>query len=97
MFAISSGFKKNRDGIRMAYNDTIIPETQQLYDNITEQFGLEADGLRLVADFSHITVLQGDELLKANAFNRNADAIKKLQEAGHELTRDQIEAILKVD
>lgn len=87
-------FSNVRDGIRMAYNDTIIPETQQIYDTITEQFGLDKDGLRLVADFSHLAVLQGDELLKANAFNRTADAIKKLYDAGQPLTTEQVNELL---
>ena len=90
-------FSNVRDGIRMSYNDTIIPETQAMYDAITEQFKLDEEGLRLVADFSGIPVLQADELLKANAFNRTAAGVKALFDAGIPLTTEQIKKILKID
>lgn len=89
-----STYANVRDGIRMTYNDTIIPETQAMYDTITEQFGLDKDGLRLVADFSHIPVLQADESLKSKSFSQKAKAIRDLKEAGVELTPEQIESIL---
>jgi hypothetical protein len=87
LFSQSKGatFSNVRDGMRMTYNDTIIPETQQLYDSITEQFELDKEGLRLVADFTQIAVLQADENLKADALNKKADAIKKLSDAGFSL------------
>lgn len=87
-------FSNVRDGIRMAYTDTIIPETQQMYDSISEQLGLEADGLRLLADFSHIPVLQKDEQESASALNTRADALNKIQAAGVELTEEEQREIL---
>jgi hypothetical protein len=96
IFSQSKGatFSNVRDGMRMSYNDTIIPETQQLYDSITEQFALDQDGLRLIADFSEIPILQKDENLKADALNKKADAIKKLFDAG--FTQNQISEFLDV-
>ena len=35
-----STFSNVRDSVRMVYTDTIIPETQQMYDTIMHQFGL---------------------------------------------------------
>jgi len=89
-------FSNVRDGIRMAYTDTIIPETQQLYNSIIEQFKLDEEGYKLHADFSHIPVLQADENLEAQALNTRADALNKIQTAGVILTEEEQRAILGV-
>jgi hypothetical protein len=49
-----------QQGMRMAYQDTIIPETEQMYATISQQLGLTTQGLYLKPDFSHIAVLQDD-------------------------------------
>jgi len=60
-------FSNVKDSIRMCYTDTIIPETQQMYDTIMQQFKLTDEGYKLIADFSHLPVLQDDELSKQQA------------------------------
>ena len=60
-------FSNVKDSIRMCYTDTIIPETQQMYDTIMQQFRLSDEGYRLIADFTHLPVLQDDELSKQQA------------------------------
>jgi len=99
IFSQSKGatFSNVRDGVRMAYNDTIIPETKQLYDAITEQFGLDKDGLRLIPDFSNITILQADENLKADALNKRADALNKINAAGVLLSEEEKRAVLHIE
>ncbi len=74
----------------MAYTDTIIPETIQMYNTISHQLRLNEEGLILVPDFSHIPVMQPDEKLKAETMNLRADAIKKIIESGVELSEDEI-------
>jgi len=91
-----STFANVRDGMRLTYSETIIPETQQMYDGITEQFGLDKEGLRLYADFSHINVLQADENLRADALNKRADALNKIISAGVELSDEERKAILDI-
>ncbi len=66
-------FTNMKDSIKMAYTDTIIPETQQMYDSIIQQFGLDQDGYHLKADFSHLVVLQEDEV------SRNAAQKSKVE------------------
>lgn len=83
-------FSNVREGVRMAYTDTIIPETIQMYNTISHQLGLNEEGLILVPDFSHIPVMQPDEKLKAETMNLRADAIKKIIEAGVDLSEDEI-------
>ena len=92
-----STFQNVRDGMRLTYSETIIPETQQLYDSITEQFGLEKDDLRLIASFDHLKVLQADENLKADALNKRADALNKINAAGVILSQDEQKALLQIN
>lgn len=63
-----STFANTEGGERQAYNSTIIPETEIIYDEITTQWGLDKLGYYLKPDFSHISVLQEDaeKLEKAN-------------------------------
>jgi hypothetical protein len=62
-----STFSNVRDSIRMVYTDTIIPETQEMYNTIMQQMKLADEGYYLKADFSHLPVLQDDEQSKATA------------------------------
>ena len=59
-----STFSNVKDSIRMVYTDTIIPETQQMYDSICHQLGLDKEGIRIEASFEHLKVLQEDEQVK---------------------------------
>jgi phage portal protein BeeE len=86
-------FTNVKEGIRMAYQDTIIPETQQMYDSIAHQIGLKDEGITLVADFSHIPSLQEDENLKAQSMKIKAEAIEKIMAAGVQLNEDEIREI----
>ena len=79
-----------RDSIRMVYQDTIIPETQQMYDSIIKQFGLDKEGYYLKADFSHLPVLQDDEESKAVTQKIKAETLEKIVGMGVELTSDEI-------
>jgi len=82
--------------MRMTYQDTIIPETQQMYSTISHQLGLTDEGLELVPDFSSIAVLQDDENAKSSALNQRADALNKIIEAGVELSDDEKRALLMI-
>ena len=89
-------FTNVRDGIRMAYNDTIIPETQMIYNNIMEQIGLTDEGYYLKADFSHLTVLQVDENESAKALKTRADALKTILETGVTLSDEDKRNLLNI-
>lgn len=99
LFSQSKGatFSNVKDGMRMTYQDTIIPETEQMYATISHQLGLTDNGLMLVPDFSHIAVLQVDENQKANAMNTRADAVNKIITAGVQLDDDEKRALLHID
>lgn len=92
--AKGSTFSNVKEGMRMTYQDTIIPETEQMYATISHQLGLTDQGMVLVPDFSHIAVLQYDENLKAQALNLRADAVNKIILAGIDLTDDEKRSLL---
>jgi phage portal protein BeeE len=91
-----STFSNVRDGIRMAYTDTIIPESDKIYDNLTEQLGLDKEGLRLKAHFDHIPVLQKDMLESSQALNSRAEALNKIILSGVVLSEDEKRALLNI-
>lgn len=91
-----STYTNVRDSIRMVYTDTIIPETQQMYDSMCHQFGLSDEGYKIVADFSHIPVLQEDEEKKATTLNTRADALQKIINANVPLSDDEKRALLGI-
>ncbi len=86
-------FTNVRDSIRMVYQDTIIPETQQMYDSIMKQFGLDSEGYYLKADFSHLPVLQDDMESKAITQKIKAETLEKIVGLGVELTPDEIKIL----
>lgn len=90
-------FTNVRDSIRMVYQDTIIPETQQIYDSIMKQFGLDAEGYYLKADFSHLPVLQDDEESKAVTQKIKAETLEKIVGLGVELTPDEIRILTNLN
>ena len=81
-------------GERLAYTNTIIPESNKIYDNITEQLGLDKDGLRLRADFSNIPVLQNDILQDAQAVDYRTSALGKMRELGINLSDEEMRVFL---
>jgi hypothetical protein len=91
-----STYTNVRDSVRMVYTDTIIPETQQMYDSMCHQFGLADQGYTIVADFSHLPVLQEDEEKKATTLNTRADAVQKIINAGVPLSDDEKRALLGI-
>jgi phage portal protein BeeE len=77
-----STFSNVKDSVRMVYTDTIIPETQQMYDTIAHQLGLKDQGYSIKADFSHLPVLQDDEQTKAAADKTKAETYNILLRDG---------------
>lgn len=94
-------FSNVKDSIRMCYTDTIIPETQQMYDTIMQQFKLTDEGYKLIADFSHLPVLQDDEVSKEQAMTARVNNYSTMLRDGV-ITSEQYAAefgieLMKVD
>ncbi len=81
----------------MVYTDTIIPETQQMYDSMMRQWGLHDEGYYLKADFSHLPALQVDEMAKAETMKLRAETLEKLQTLGLDLDEDEIRLITGIE
>lgn len=98
LFSSTSGatFTNMRDSIRMAYTDTIIPETQQMYDSMMAQWGLDKEGYHLEANFDHLPVLQEDQNQKASAQKTKAETIKTIVELGVTMNEDEIRSLLNL-
>jgi HK97 family phage portal protein len=89
-----STFTNVRDSIRMVYQDTIIPETQQIYDSIGQQIGLDAEGIRLYAEFDHLPVLQNDVESMANTMKIKTETIEKMVAMGVNFDSDEIRTLI---
>jgi len=87
-------FSNVKEGLKMAYNDTIIPYTKSIYNGISEQLGLEKDGLYLKPDFEHLPIFQHDEKERAEAMDKRASALLKVNEMGVNLTEEEKRVIL---
>tara|TARA_R110001606_G_scaffold9277_2_gene40300 strand:- start:442 stop:1635 length:1194 start_codon:yes stop_codon:yes gene_type:complete len=94
--AKGSTFTNVKEGMKMSYQDTIIPETEQMYSTLSHQLGLTDEGLYLKPDFSHIAVLQDDKNAEASAMNLRADAVNKIITAGIELSDDEKRSLLNI-
>ncbi len=84
LFSLGKGttFSNYNEGEKAAYQDTIIPEGQDLAFGLSEKFGLTEKGERLELDFSHVPVLQEDEGEKATIIKTKTDAIASLVASG---------------
>jgi hypothetical protein len=91
-----STFTNVRDSIRMVYTDTIIPETQQMYDAICQQWGLSDEGYYLEADFGHLKVLQEDEERIARVQSTKADTLQKIINMGVPLSEEEIRTMMDI-
>lgn len=87
-------FSNVKDSIKMVYNDTIIPETEQLYRNLSQQLGLDKQGLYLMAEFDHLKVMQEDEERIANVKQIKADTLIKLQTLGVNFSQEEIKNLM---
>ena len=85
-------FNNVKESIKMCYTDTIIPETQSMYNSIMRQWGL-ADEYYLKADFSHLPSLQEDEEAKANVQKTKAETLEKIQAMGVQLSEEEIRVL----
>jgi hypothetical protein len=82
-----------RDSVRMAYTDTIIPETQQMYDSMLSQWGLDQE-FYLEANFDHLPILQKDEVEKASVQKTTAETLEKVLAMGVALSEEEIKNLL---
>lgn len=88
-----STFSNVEAGEKQAYNATVIPDTEIMYDEITKQLKLDKDGLYLCPSFDHISSLQDDMNKSAQALLNRSQALEKIS-AQLALTDDEKRALL---
>jgi hypothetical protein len=95
IFSRSKGstFENLNEGLKQAYQSTIIPEAEELALNRSEMFGLLQKGEWLELDFSHIPVLQENSKEKAEILEKKANAINTLIQSGV-YTKTEIQQII---
>ena len=89
-------FTNVRDSIRMVYQDTIIPETQQFYNSIMQQFGLAEQGYYLKACFDHLPIMQEDEKERAEVMRTRSETLKTIVEMGVTLTEEEMREMVNI-
>tara|TARA_R110000772_G_scaffold125404_2_gene232117 strand:+ start:259 stop:1476 length:1218 start_codon:yes stop_codon:yes gene_type:complete len=80
-----STFENLSQGLKQAYQSTIIPEAEELAMNRTKLFGMDSSKEWLELDFSHVPVLQENEVEKSQVLNNKANATQTLVNAGYSL------------
>jgi len=88
-------FNNVRESIKMVYTDTIIPETQAMYDSIMKQWNLDGE-YYLKADFSHLPALQVDEESKAKVMKTKAETLEKIAGLGVTLSEEEIRILTDI-
>lgn len=89
-------FTNVRDSIRMVYQDTIIPDTQQFYNAIMQQLGLAEEGYYLKACFDHLPIMQEDEKEKAEVMRTRSETLKTMVEMGVTLTEQEMREMVDI-
>jgi len=75
-------YENMAEGLRQAYQSTIIPEAEELSLNRTMLFGLEKKGEFLELDYSRIPILQENEKEKSEILEKKANALNILSQLG---------------
>ena len=86
----SSKFSNLQEGLKLAYQDCIIPFAENVAKAFTKSFNLP-DGEYLEIDYSHLSILKEDETVKSEVQKRKAETIKILNETGRPDLADLIE------
>lgn len=77
-----STFSNVEGGEKQAYNSTIIPEAEEICEEITTQWGLDKLGIHLKMSFDHISVLQEDARYHEMALKTKADRLSTMLRDG---------------
>jgi HK97 family phage portal protein len=95
LFSLGKGttFDNYEQGEIIAYQDTIIPEGNDLANGLTKKFGLNEKDEKLILDFSHVPILQTDQERASNVLKNKAEAATKLQQLNM-FTADEIKDII---
>ena len=93
LFSSDATFENKIMGERSVYQNTIIPEADDLANGLTNKFKLNEKGEKIILDYSHVASLQEDQQRTATVIKTKAEAISTLQASGL-YTSEQIQDIV---
>ena len=77
-----STFENQKQGLKSTYENTIVPEANDLMQGLTTFLGLDLEGLELKADYSHLAIMQEDGKSEAETLKVKTDAVAILMQQG---------------
>lgn len=80
-----STFNNLNTGLKMAYQDCIIPFGEQVCYALNDAMDLFSKGIYISLDYSHVPCMQENESEKAMEYKMKAEAVGKLVEIGYSL------------
>lgn len=75
-------FTNLAEGLKHAYQVTVIPDADEKAMRLSKEFGLVEKGEFLCLDYDHLPILQKNEKEKAEILDRKANAVQKLKTSG---------------
>lgn len=90
-----STFENLKSGLIQTYQDTIIPEADQFTQALTK-FIITDKNFEIVADYSHLQILQSDKSKEADTISKQIAAINQLVSLRMISNQEAIEAINKL-
>lgn len=82
IFDGQSTYDNQVEAKKKLYTDRVIPWVENEISLLSAKMELEKDGLRLEGDFSHLEVLQDDELAREDTEMKKTERLLKLKDAG---------------
>jgi len=90
-------FENKNAAQKRVYQDTIIPEGEDFAEGLTKQFNLGEKGEMIVMDYSHIPVLQEDQVKKTQVQKNKAETAKTMKESDGLWTDQEIKEIVQLN
>lgn len=75
-------YENVQQGLKMSYQDTIIPDANQDAQRWTQEFGLDKLGIEIYFDYSHISILSEDQESEGRTFASYMTAINQSVTSG---------------
>lgn len=97
LFSLGKGttFDNYYQGLKAAYQDTIIPEGEDLANGLTYKLGLAAKGERLELSYSHLPILQDDQSTESDIVRVKSEALNLL--VANQIPLSEARSIVKLD
>jgi phage portal protein BeeE len=92
---INSTYENLAHGIKLTYNDTIIPRADAFCQNLTKFLKVQ-EGFEIVPSYEHIAILQDNEAENATTFATKVNSVNQLVQGGI-ITAEQARTILAIE